>query len=126
MNTSTWRLEIDAESMSDEERKVAADALRRALGLLEADEPCLAVPIAASARPCRIWVIRYRLVWCPASRDVRSSPKADIRFQRSICRDGPKADSCSAANQQRVLFDHLVGAAEHGLRNSEAERLSGL
>jgi hypothetical protein len=32
-----------------------------------------------------------------ASRDVRSSPKADIRFQRSICSDGPKADSCTAA-----------------------------
>jgi hypothetical protein len=27
-----------------------------------------------------------------ASRDVRSSPKADIRFQRNICRDGPIAD----------------------------------
>jgi hypothetical protein len=33
------RLEIDAESMSDEERKVAADALRRALGLLEKGAP---------------------------------------------------------------------------------------
>jgi hypothetical protein len=27
-------------------------------------------------------------------------------------RYGPKADSCSAANQQRVLFDHLVGGDE--------------
>jgi hypothetical protein len=27
-----------------------------------------------------------------ASRDVRSSPKADIRFQRNICRDGPETD----------------------------------
>ena len=27
-----------------------------------------------------------------ASRDVRGSPKADIRFQRGICRDGPKGD----------------------------------
>jgi hypothetical protein len=27
-----------------------------------------------------------------ASRDVRSTPKADIRFQRNMCRDVPKAD----------------------------------
>jgi hypothetical protein len=27
-----------------------------------------------------------------ASYDVRSTPKADIRFQRSICRDGPLPD----------------------------------
>ena len=33
----------------------------------------------------------------PASHDVRSTPKADIRFQRNICRDGPISDSCSAA-----------------------------
>src|SRR6185312_13769333 len=33
--TQHLRLEIDAERMSDEERKTAADALRRALGLLE-------------------------------------------------------------------------------------------
>jgi hypothetical protein len=32
--------------------------------------------------------------------------------------------NCIAAKW--VLFDHLVGAAEHRLRNSEAERLSGL
>ena len=33
------RLEIDAESMSDEERKGGPDALRRALGLPEKDAP---------------------------------------------------------------------------------------
>jgi hypothetical protein len=33
--TSHLRLELDPERMSDDERKVAADALRRALGLLE-------------------------------------------------------------------------------------------
>src|SRR6266566_9194610 len=27
-----------------------------------------------------------------ASHDVRSTPKADIRFQPNICRDGPAAD----------------------------------
>ena len=39
-----------------------------------------------------LWVIRYRIRLVSASRDVRSSPKADIRFQRSIRRDGPQAD----------------------------------
>ena len=33
----------------------------------------------------------------------------------------PKADSCGAANQQHVLFDHLVGAGEKGGRYREAE-----
>ena len=33
--TAHLRLEIDAEHMSDEERKEAAEALRRALGFLE-------------------------------------------------------------------------------------------
>jgi hypothetical protein len=28
----------------------------------------------------------------PVSYDVRSTPKADIRSQRSICRDGPIGD----------------------------------
>jgi hypothetical protein len=37
-------------------------------------------------------------------------PKADIAGRRLDVRFVPKADSCSAANQQRVLFDHLVGA----------------
>jgi hypothetical protein len=36
-----------------------------------------------------LWVIRYRIRLVSASRDVRSFPKADIRFQRSIWRDGP-------------------------------------
>jgi PAS domain S-box-containing protein len=36
-STAHLRLEIDAERMSDEERKVAAEALRRAIGLLEKD-----------------------------------------------------------------------------------------
>jgi adenylate cyclase len=34
-STAHLRLELDAERMSDDERKAAADALRRALGLLE-------------------------------------------------------------------------------------------
>ncbi len=33
--TAHLRLELDADRMSDDERKAAADALRRALGLLE-------------------------------------------------------------------------------------------
>jgi adenylate cyclase len=33
--TAHLRLEIDADRMSDNERKAAADALRRALGMLE-------------------------------------------------------------------------------------------
>jgi hypothetical protein len=39
-------------------------------------------------------------------------PKADIAGRDLDVRFGPKADSCSAANQQRVLFDHLVGGDE--------------
>ena len=38
------------------------------------------------------WVIRDRIRLASASRDVRIFPKADIRFQRSICRDGPFPD----------------------------------
>ena len=37
--TAHLRLELDAERMSDDERKAAADALRRALGLLEKGDP---------------------------------------------------------------------------------------
>ena len=43
-------------------------------------------------QPAPSWVIRYRCARCPAWHDVRSTPKADIRFQRSICRDGPQPD----------------------------------
>ena len=45
-------------------------------------------------------------------------PKADIAEHYRHVRFVPKADSCNAANQQRVLFDHLVGAAEQGNRHS--------
>src|SRR5260370_1099099 len=45
-----------------------------------------------------------------ASYDVRSTPKADIRFQRNICTDGPNCDICTAANA--ALFNHLVGTGE--------------
>ena len=34
-STAHLRLEVDADRMSDDERKAAADVLRRALGLLE-------------------------------------------------------------------------------------------
>jgi hypothetical protein len=59
-----------------------------------------------------------------ASRDVRSSPKADIRFQRSICRDGPKADI--GANLFCQLLDDLVGTGEQRGWHCETERLGGL
>ena len=39
-------------------------------------------------------------------------PKADIAERDRNVRFVPKADSCTAANQQRVLFDHLVGGDE--------------
>src|SRR3974390_6157 len=39
-NTAHLRLEIDAERMSNEERSAAAEALRRAIGLLERDHRC--------------------------------------------------------------------------------------
>jgi hypothetical protein len=32
-----------------------------------------------------------------ASRDVRSSPKADMKLQRNICRDGPISDIARVA-----------------------------
>jgi hypothetical protein len=53
--------------------------------------------------------LQIRLV--SASRDVRCSPKADIRFQRNICSDGPNSDISTAANS--ALFDHLVGRDEN-------------
>ena len=37
--TAHLRLEIDAEPMSDDERKAAATALRRALAMIEGDKP---------------------------------------------------------------------------------------
>jgi hypothetical protein len=37
VGTAHLRLEVDADRMSDDERKSAADMLRRALGLLEKD-----------------------------------------------------------------------------------------
>jgi hypothetical protein len=58
-----------------------------------------------------------------ASHDVRSTPKADMRFQRNICSDGPKADSCTAAKS--VLFDHLVGAGEECRRYLQANCFRG-
>ena len=58
-----------------------------------------------------------------ASRDVASSPKADTRFQRRICR-GPLATD--APQQTASLFDHLVSAGEQRLRDAEAERPGNL
>ena len=40
-STRHLKLELQVDRMSDDERKAAADALRRALGLLENDEPRL-------------------------------------------------------------------------------------
>jgi hypothetical protein len=39
-----------------------------------------------------------------ASRDVRSTPKADIRFRGNICRDGPLTESCTAAKAYLIIF----------------------
>jgi hypothetical protein len=44
--------------------------------------------------------------------DFSSTPKADIRFQHNICRDGPKAgvSRCSKNPLSKAsLFDHLGG-----------------
>src|SRR5262249_33414528 len=49
-------------------------------------------------------------------------PKADIDLRDAHVRLVPKADIRIAAN----LFDHLVGACQHGCRHVEPERLRGL
>jgi hypothetical protein len=46
-------------------------------------------------------------------------PKADIDHEGGNVRFVPKADIASSLN-------YLVGAGEHGLRNSQTERLRGL
>ena len=51
-------------------------------------------------------------------------PKADKERTSRYVRFVPKADSCSAA--KRILFDHLVGAAEQWQRHCDADRLGGL
>ena len=55
------------------------------------------------------------------SEDVKAMsalpPKADITKCDWNVRYVPKADICSAANSS--LFDHLVGASKHRLRNCE-------
>jgi hypothetical protein len=53
-----------------------------------------------------------------ASRDVRSSPKADIRFQRSICRDGSFSASFTAANRRRRS---ITSSAACGARKGPLE-----
>jgi hypothetical protein len=58
------------------------------------------------------------------SSHVRYAPKATVGQQNAIGRDGPEADSCTAA--KRALFDHLVGAGEQARRHANAERLRGL
>jgi hypothetical protein len=42
-----------------------------------------------------------------ALHDVRSTPKADIRFHRNICSDGPLPDFVQRSKER--LLDHLVG-----------------
>ena len=51
-DTAHLRLELDAERMTDEERKAAADKLRRALGLLEK----AAKPDVERWRACLLWL----------------------------------------------------------------------
>jgi hypothetical protein len=50
-------------------------------------------------------------------------PKADMcGAQAHVC-FGPKADTCTAANY--FLFDHLVGARNQRLWNTNTQRLGG-
>jgi hypothetical protein len=58
------------------------------------------------------------------SSHVRYAPKATVGHQNAIGRDGPTADSCTAANAP--LFDHLVGTGEQPSWYANAERLRGL
>ena len=54
--------------------------------------------------------------------NVRFTPKSGHRLSLSEC--ALCAKSRHYALQRTSLFYHLVGAAQHGLRNSEAERTS--
>ena len=46
-----------------------------------------------------------------ASHDVRSTPKADIRFHRNTSSDGPETDSCAAANSISIRFYSITSSA---------------
>ena len=58
---------------------------------------------------------------CGAQVDVRFTPESDAECVHSNFRYGPIADSCAAST-----IDQLVGAFEHGRRDSQTERSSGL
>ena len=53
------------------------------------------------------------------SSHVRYAPKATVGHQNAIGRDGPTADSCTAA--KRTSFDHLVGGYEQRARHTQAK-----
>jgi hypothetical protein len=53
-------------------------------------------------------VIRCRFHLFPASHNVRSILKADIRFQSIICREGPEADIESLTTRARIDPDQCV------------------
>jgi hypothetical protein len=55
---------------------------------------------------------------------VRSALIATQFCSPAKCREGPKADSCTAAKGS--LFDHLVGGLQESFRDSETKGLSGL
>ena len=59
-----------------------------------------------------------------ASRDVRYAPKADMVQSALNARFVPPASQRTAANAP--LFDHFVGAGEHGQRHGKSQRLGGL
>jgi hypothetical protein len=55
------------------------------------------------------------------SSHVRYAPKATVGHQNAIGRDGPKPDSCIAANEV-ARFDHLIRGSEQRRWDFQAER----
>ena len=55
------------------------------------------------------------------SSHVRYAPKATVGHQNAIGRDGPKADSCTAANSRyRIIPSYLRPAAPLGIESKRA------